>query len=128
MVRDAQFPELTTSPLYDNTSGPFTYPALDNRENWNCRDCAYQMVPTLSKPKAIERIMRHFGMRPEQTSDRARVIFWDDSKTNIEDVKNTMPKVRVIRVPRNGKSGNDGGCGITRAEIEAAFPGDRGVL
>ena len=121
MVSENQFPELTASDRYGNGNEPTAYPALDSRENWNCATCAYQMAPDLSKPQAIERIMRHYAMSPERPEDRARVIFWDDSKTNIEAVSAAMPEVVSIHVPRNGRSGSDGGCGITRVQIEQAF-------
>ncbi len=121
MVTENQFPELTGSSRYERGDATFAYPAIDNREHWNCEECAYQMLPTLPKPQAIRRIMRYYHMKPESETDRAHVIFWDDSPTNINAVKDEMPEVKGILVPRNKDSGNDGGCGITQAQIEAAW-------
>jgi len=121
MVRHNQFPEWTDSPLYANATSKISYPAIDRKENWNCDACAYQMVPTISKPAAIDRIMTYYGMDPDDPEDRSRVIFWDDSSTNIDAVRRDMPEVKAIPVPRNGTSGNSGGCGITLEEINKAW-------
>ncbi len=121
IVSEDQFPELTGSERYGREGGAFSYPEIDSRANWNCPGCAYQMAPALSKPRAIKRIMVHYGMIPDRAEDRARVIFWDDSGTNINAVEQEMPEVRTVRVPRNQKHGNDGGCGITKPQIKAAW-------
>jgi hypothetical protein len=121
MVSQNQFPEWIDSPLYANTKSKIFYPAVDRKENWNCEACAYQMVPTISKPAAIERIMKFYGMDPDDSQDLARVIFWDDSPDNIDAVRRDMPEVKAIRVPRNNKSGNSGGCGITLEQISKAW-------
>ncbi len=121
MVSQKQFPEWTDSPLYANTKSKTFYPAVDRKENWNCDACAYQMVPKISKPAAIERIMKYYGMDPDDPADLSRVIFWDDSPDNIDAVGRDMPEVKTILVPRNGKSGNSGGCGITLEQISKAW-------
>jgi hypothetical protein len=122
VVDDNQLPELTGSAYYDRPDSSFSYPAIDDRGNWNCADCAYNMDATLSKPDGIGRVMRHYGMDPAHAADRGRVIFWDDSPENITAVRNAMPEVNAILVPRNGASGDDGGCGITSDEIRLAWP------
>ncbi|MBN1654164.1 MAG: hypothetical protein JXA30_10340 [Deltaproteobacteria bacterium] len=121
MVAQDQFPELIHSPPYANRDMRVFYPAIDRKENWNCGACAYQMVPDISKPAAIGRIMRYYALRPESPEHRARVIFWDDSPDNIASVKAEMPEVKTVLVPRHGTRGDGGGCGITPAEIEEAW-------
>lgn len=116
-----QFPELVQPPFEPEAGAPIVYPALDDRANWNCDDCAYTMDGALGKPEGIRRIMRHFGLDPSAPEDRARVIFWDDTATNIADVKAQMPETRAVLVPSNTGSGVDGGCGITRADIDAGW-------
>lgn len=121
ILTEQQFPELTSSPDYANPASPLAYPALDDRTQWNCETCAYQMTGALAKPDGISRVMRHYGLDPGNPIDRARVLFWDDTPENISAVQQTMPEVRAILVPRNGPTGAEGGCGITEAEIEAGW-------
>lgn len=121
IVSQNQFPEWTDSTLYANKASKTFYPAIDRKENWNCDACAYQMVPTISKPAAIERIMKYYGMDAGDPKDLSRVIFWDDSKDNIDAVERDMPEVKAILVPRNKKSGDSGGCGITIDQISKAW-------
>lgn len=120
IISQEQFPEWTHSEAYGKSSG-FAYPALDDRNNWNCEDCAYTMDGSVSKSQGIGRIMRHYGMDPTKSADQARVIFWDDTPENITDVNTNLPKVRAIVVPRFGTGGADGGCGITKAEIDEGW-------
>jgi hypothetical protein len=75
----------------------------------------------LSKPDGIRRVMRHYGLDPSLASDRMRVIFWDDTRANIDDVRAQMPEARAILVPSFTGAGVDGGCGITQAEIAAGW-------
>lgn len=117
ILSEDQFPEFVQSPYYDASDGGLSYPALDDRDNWNCEDCAYHMNPGMDKPDDIRAIMRHYGLAPDDPVDRARVIFWDDSPSNIDDVETQMPEVTAVQVPRHGEHGNDGGCGITEAAI-----------
>ncbi|SMF43345.1 hypothetical protein [Pseudobacteriovorax antillogorgiicola] len=112
MVYESQFPEWTYSGAY---------PQVDNWGNWNCPTCPYHMNPGISKPEGIRRIMRHYGLNPYDPADQARVIFWDDSWTNINAVRQELPSVQDIKVPRNQSSGNDGGCGITDREISQGW-------
>ena len=65
--------------------------------------------------------MRHYGLNPQSATDRASVIFWDDSTANINDVRSQIPEARAILVPSNTGNGNDGGCGITQKEIDAGW-------
>jgi len=118
----SQFPEFTSSPHYDSRQSGLSYPAIDNRENWNCPDCAYHMNPDISKSEAIRKIMTHYGMDPVNSEHRARVVFWDDSPSNIKDVNNYLPEIRAINVPGFG-NGDAGGCGITQANIEKGWQG-----
>jgi hypothetical protein len=123
IVSKSQFPEFTSSPRYDSRQPGFSYPAIDNRDNWNCPDCAYHMDPGISKSEAIRKIMLHYGMVPDNAEHRARVIFWDDSSSNIQDVNNYLPEIRAVNVPGFG-SGDAGGCGITQADIEKGWQGN----
>jgi hypothetical protein len=123
MVVENQFPELTGSPHYDNPDSPIGYPALDDRDNWNCLDCAYHMDSGLDKPEGIRRVMRHYGLDPEDLVDQARVIFWDDEPDNIYAVLADLPCTTAVLVPRHGRSGSAGGCGITAAAIDEGWAG-----
>lgn len=119
---EAQLPELTTSPRYASATAPdFEYPALDERAHWNCPSCAYHMAPGAHKAALVASIMTHYGMDPGSAADRARVIFWDDTPSNLDDVGAVMPEVVRVPVPRNGGSGDDGGCGITATAIDAGW-------
>ena len=121
ILTDSQFPELTTSPHYDARGPIWAYPALDDRSHWNCADCAYQMDGTLSKPDGIRRIMVHYGLDPGRATDRARVIFWDDTQENIDAVRTELPEARAVLVPRHGLTGAEGGCGIAQAQVGSAW-------
>lgn len=121
IVTQRQFPELTESPDYARPNQAFSYPAIDLRENWNCEDCAYTMDGGLSKPNGIRRVMRHYGLDPSKAADRARVIFWDDTPSNISAVDAELPEARTVLVPRFTSNGADGGCGLTQRDIDAGF-------
>ncbi len=121
IVAQNQFPELTNSPRYDNPNADFSYPAIDDRANWNCNTCAYHMNPNMDKSEGVRKVMRHYGMDADSPADRARVIFWDDSPGNITNLNTNMPEVRAILVPRAGA--DEGGCGITRQKIIEGWNG-----
>lgn len=121
ILSQRQFPELTESPAYARAGQAFSYPAIDVRENWNCESCAYTMDGGLSKPNGIRRIMRHYGLDPSRAADRARVIFWDDTPSNISAVALELPEARGVLVPRFTSNGADGGCGLTDADIAAGW-------
>ncbi|HWA71851.1 MAG TPA: hypothetical protein VG937_05950 [Polyangiaceae bacterium] len=121
IVAQQQFPELTGAPNYARPDQTFSYPAIDVRENWNCETCAYTMDGTLSKPNGIRRVMRHYGLDPSRASDRARVIFWDDTPSNISAVAAELPEARRVLVPRFTNNGADGGCGLTERDIQAGW-------
>lgn len=121
IISQDQFPELTHPQPDPDAALPIVYPALDDRANWNCDNCAYTMDGGLSKPDGIRRIMRHFGLDPNLPLDRARVIFWDDTASNISDVEAQIPEARSILVPSFTGAGVDGGCGITQTEIDAGW-------
>jgi hypothetical protein len=119
IVKQRQFPEFLASPAYASP-GPFSYPAIDQRSSWNCEDCAYTMDGGVSKPNGIRRIMRHYGLDPARAADRKRVIFWDDTPSNITAVAAELPEARAVLVARFGE-GADGGCGLTDADIAAGW-------
>jgi len=120
MVAERQFPELLDSPKY-GTATPFSYPALDDKSNWNCPTCAYQMGALGSKSALISRVMVHYGLDPHSKADRERVIFWDDTVNNIDDVEAHLPGIETVLVPRSDKEAYSG-CGITQAEIDSVWP------
>ena len=122
IITKSQFPELTSSPHYDIQQSGLSYPAIDNRDNWNCSDCAYHMNPEISKSDGIRKVMAHYGMDPGNAEHRSRVIFWDDSPSNIEDVNNNLPETRAVKVSRFGE-GDAGGCGITQVDIDKGWKG-----
>jgi len=122
IISESQFPEFTSSPHYDNPQSELSYPAIDNRDNWNCPACAYHMDPGINKSEGIRKIMTHYGMNPDNAEHREKVIFWDDSPANIMDVNNNLPEIRAVNVPRFG-DGDAGGCGITQADIEKGWEG-----
>lgn len=125
IISQDQFPELVRPPWNGDVAAdagpPIIYPALDDRAQWNCDDCAYTMDGALGKPEGIRRVMRHYGLDPNLAEDRARVIFWDDTAHNIADVRAQIPEARAILVPSFTGAGVDGGCGITQAEIDAGW-------
>ena len=121
VVTQKQLPEFTNSHRYDKPQADFSYPAIDDRENWNCDTCAYHMNPNLDKSEGVRKIMRHYGMDADSPADRARVIFWDDSHGNIMNLDAHMPEVRAVPVPRAGA--DEGGCGITRQNIAEGWKG-----
>ncbi len=127
IVSEAQFPAWTSSPRYAARDADWHYPALDDRAHWNCADCPYTMEGGLPKPEGIARVMRAFGLDPAAAADRARVLFWDDEPANIAAVTATMPEVTTVLVPRNGATGEAGGCGITQREIDAGWDRARGA-
>jgi hypothetical protein len=75
----------------------------------------------VSKPNGIRRIMRHYRLDPERAADRKRVIFWDDTPSNITAVQAALPEARAVLVPRFSGDGANGGCGLTDADIAAGF-------
>ena len=79
------------------------------------------MDGTLSKPDGIRRIMVHYGLDPGRATDRARVIFWDDTQENIDAVRTELPEARAVLVPRHGLTGAEGGCGIAQAQVGSAW-------
>lgn len=104
IVYQQQFPEWTSSSRY---------PRVDDGSSWNCSNCAYHMNPAITKAEGIRRIMRHYHMDPYNRAHQARVLFWDDSHTNIGIVGAELPGVHAIHVARNHRTGESGGCGIT---------------
>ena len=119
IITEQQFPEWTA--LMSGAANETVYPLIDDRSNWNCDNCAYNMDGSIGKPEGIRRVMRHFGLDPTLPSDLARVVFWDDMLSNITAVQEELPQVNAVHVPNFTGNGGDGGCGITRTEIYAGF-------
>ncbi|MGL1886126.1 MAG: carbohydrate-binding protein [Reichenbachiella sp.] len=120
MVDQQQYPAVTNSGRYNNSSTDFTYPQIDNRANWNGATSAYHLNPSQDKAEGIRRIMLHYGMDPNSATDRARVLFFDDSPDNIQNVNTELPGVIAIEVGRFG-SGEAGGCGVLMSDFETAW-------
>jgi hypothetical protein len=92
MLSEKQFPEWTGAVRYANPAADWQYPALNDRRRWNCPDCAYTMDGAVAKPAGIARVMRFYRMDPASPADRRRVLFWDDTPANIDDVRRAMPR------------------------------------
>jgi hypothetical protein len=123
ILSEEQFPSLTESLHYNNPTAAWQYPKLDDKNNWNCLGCAYHMNSSIDKPEGVRRVMTHYGLDPNSPTDRARVIFWDDSPTNVNAMISQMPEARTILVPRVQETGEDGGCGVTPQNIEDGWTG-----
>ncbi|MGL1934225.1 MAG: hypothetical protein OCD01_04370 [Fibrobacterales bacterium] len=122
LIDDNHFPEFLASEHYDNPSKEWSYPKINDKANWNCETCAYHMDHNSYKPDVNDKIMRAYGMDPENVEDRKRVIFWDDSESNIKHIT-TSGEVHPVYIPRlNGGTDPDaGGCGITDVLIEEGW-------
>jgi len=124
IVAKNQFPALLESEKYATNSGPFAYPQIDNKNNWNCDNCAYHLNSSIDKSTGIKRIMTHYGLDPLKLEDRQRVIFWDDGSANIANVQSQLPGIRAIKVAQlDPQGGNGGGCGVTQADINKGWEG-----
>ncbi len=123
IIEQQQFPEWLASVRYDSAQSDWSYPALDQRDHWNCERCAYHMNPSLSKPDAIRRVMAHYGLDPERGTDRARVIFWDDSETNIDQVRQALPEANAVLVAREDVDFEVAGCGLRESDIDRGWCG-----
>lgn len=122
ITQQMQLPELTSAQRYVAPGADFSYPRLDERTNWNCDDCAYHMNSAFSKPQLIAKIMRHYGLDPNDAAARAHVILWDDTLENIQATQHDMPEVTAIRVHQNVDGDpNSGGCGIVDADIASGW-------
>ncbi|MGL1903441.1 MAG: hypothetical protein OCC49_14985 [Fibrobacterales bacterium] len=122
LIDDNHFPEFLQSDHYDNASKEWSYPKINDKANWNCETCAYHMDHNSYKPDVNDKIMRAYGMDPDNAEDRMRVIFWDDSESNIEHITESG-EVHPVYIPRlnGGTDPNAGGCGITDALIEEGW-------
>jgi hypothetical protein len=126
IISQQQFPALTSAARYNNSKADFSYPKLDQHDNWNCDTCAYHMNGAFTKPQLISKVMTHYGMDPSKPADRAKVIFWDDLPDNITKTNAAMPEVHAVHVHQNiDGQPNSGGCGILESDVAAgwaAFP------
>ncbi len=116
---ESQFVSWLNAPGYNNPDGVPYYPALDLESNINLHEGMYFLDDSqANKVENIKKSMLFVGLDPEKSEDKARVIFWDDSQTNIDNVT-AWGDVRVIKVDRLGsQNGFDGGCGLTLDNIE----------
>ena len=117
------FPELFSSIHYDKPGTDFSYPAIDNRANWNCDTCAYHFdgTRTMSKSVLIRKVMAHYGLSPTSAADQRRVVFWDDDPNNVQNVRTNLSNVAAIAVPTIGPATSREGCGISPPEINAGW-------
>ncbi len=119
----AAFPELFSSIHYDKSGTDFSYPAIDERANWNCDTCAYHFDGAIgeSKIKLIGKVMAHYGLSPTSAADRSRVLYWDDDPKHREDVGTNLPNVTTGAVTSTDPARAGAGCGIQVADISAAW-------
>ena len=119
----AAFPELFSSIHYDKPGTDFSYPAIDNRTNWNCDTCAYHFDGAIGESKIglIGKVMAHYGLSPTSAADRSRVLYWDDDPKHREDVATNLPNVTTGAVASTNPAMAGAGCGIQVADITAAW-------
>ncbi len=122
IVLDSQFESWLNAPGYNNLDGVPYYPALEDETNINQNEGMYFLDDSqANKVENIKKSMRFIGLDPEKAEDKARVLFWDDSQTNVDNVT-AWGDVRVIKVARLGEqNGYDGGCGLTTDNIEEGW-------
>ena len=119
----AAFPEFFSSIHYNKSGTDFSYPAIDDRANWNCDTCAYHFdgMTKGSKTVLIRKVMAHYGLSPTSKADQSRVVYWEDDPAFIEDVHTNLPNARVIAVTSTNPATNGAGCGIQAANVSAGW-------
>jgi hypothetical protein len=119
----AKFPELFSSVHYDKTGTDFSYPAIDDRANWNCDTCAYHFDGMIKGSKAalIRKVMAHYGLSPESKDDQSRVVYWEDDPAFLDDVRTNLPNAHAIAVTSTNPASNGAGCGIQSANVAAGW-------
>ena len=119
----AAFPEFFSSIHYNKTGTDFSYPAIDNRANWNCDTCAYHFdgMTKGSKAALIRKVMAHYGLSPTSKADQSRVVYWEDDPAFIDDVHTNLPNAQVIAVASTNPASNGAGCGIQAANVTAGW-------
>jgi hypothetical protein len=119
----AAFPEFYSSIHYNKTGTDFSYPAIDDRANWNCDTCAYHFdgMTKGSKAVLIRKVMAHYGLSPTSKADQSRVLYWEDDPAFIDDVHTNLPGAQVIAVTSTNPASNGAGCGIQPANVTAGW-------
>ena len=117
------FPEFFSSIHYNKTGTDFSYPAIDNRANWNCDTCAYHFdgMTKGSKTVLIRKVMAHYGLSPTSKVDQSRVVYWEDDPAFIDEVRTNLPNARLIAVTSTNPASNGAGCGIQAANVSAGW-------
>ena len=119
----AAFPEFYSSIHYNKSGTDFSYPAIDDRANWNCDTCAYHFdgMTKGSKAALIRKVMAHYGLSPASKADQSRVVYWDDDPAFLDDVRTNLPNAQAIAVASTNPASNGAGCGIQAANVSAGW-------
>ena len=119
----AAFPELFSSIHYNKSGTDFSYPAIDDRANWNCDTCAYHFdgMTKGSKAVLIRKVMAHYGLSPASRADQSRVVYWEDDPAFLDDVRTNLPNAQAIAVASTNPASNGAGCGIQAANVSAGW-------
>jgi len=119
----AAFPEFFSSIHYNKTGTDFSYPAIDDRANWNCDTCAYHFDGMIGGSKAtlIRKVMAHYGLSPTSKADQSRVIYWDDDPALRDEVRSNLPSAHPIAVASTNPATAGAGCGIQAADVSAGW-------
>jgi hypothetical protein len=119
----ARFPELFSSIHYDKAGTDFSYPAIDDRANWNCDTCAYHFdgMTKGSKAALIRKVMAHYGLSPTSKADQSRVVYWEDDPAFLDDVRTNLPGAHPIAVTSTNPASNGAGCGIQATNVSAGW-------
>ncbi len=119
----AAFPEFFSSIHYNKSGTDFSYPAIDDRANWNCDTCAYHFDGMIKGSKAalIRKVMAHYGLSPASKADQSRVVYWEDDPAFLDDVRTNLPNAHAIAVASTNPASNGAGCGIQAANVSAGW-------
>jgi hypothetical protein len=119
----AAFPEFFSSIHYNKTGTDFSYPAIDDRANWNCATCAYHFDGIIGGSKAtlIRKVMAHYGLSPTSRADQSRVVYWDDDPALRDEVRSNLPNAHLITVASTNPAMAGAGCGIQAANVSAGW-------
>ena len=119
----AAFPEFFSSIHYNKSGTDFSYPAIDDRANWNCDTCAYHFDGMIKGSKAalIRKVMAHYGLSPASKADQSRVVYWEDDPAFLDDVRTNLPNAQAIAVASTNPASNGAGCGIQAANVSAGW-------
>jgi hypothetical protein len=119
----AKFPEFYSSIHYNKSGTDFSYPAIDDKANWNCNTCAYHFDGVIggSKSALIKKVMAHYGLSPTSKADQSRVLYWEDDPALIDEVHTMLPNVTTTAVASTDPATAGKGCGIQAANVSAAW-------